>query len=314
MHVAMVVNHKIPCVGYGGTERQVYWLATELVRRGHRITLIARPGSSHPLCAVHHASSQSEVARALPTDADVVHCHGWHSADLSRPTLRTYHGNIARGEPPFDNCSFVSARHAEIHGRQTFVYNGFPVDDYRLASGKSPNLLFLAAIARPGKGLHDAVRLAEAFDFRLDIAGGSRWKLLGRSRARRELLFFRTLSSRFVFHGVVDGEPKLALLGRARAFLNPIRWEEPFGMAPVEAMLCGTPVLATPRGAMPELVRDDGGRLFETDSEFETALEETGAIAPARCRDYAADRFSMARTADGYLQLYQRILDGEALP
>ncbi|HHZ07470.1 MAG TPA: glycosyltransferase family 4 protein [Rhizobiales bacterium] len=314
MHIAVVLDQKVPCVGYGGTERQVDWLITELVRRRHRVTLIARPGSAHACCDVRHATSLTDVARALPADADVVHSHGWHDADPSRPSVKTFHGNLKEGEVITGNCSFVSARHAEIHGRRTFVYNGFPVDSYRLAARKTPSLLFLAGIARPGKGLHDAVRLARKFDFRLDIAGGSRWKLLGRSRARRELLFLRTLSSRFTFHGIVDGEEKLSLLGQARAFLNPVRWEEPFGMAPVEAMLCGTPVLATPRGAMPEVVQGDGGRLFESDAEFAAALGAVGEIPPARCRDYAADRFPIARTAERYLELYRRVLDGETLP
>ncbi|TIU30854.1 MAG: glycosyltransferase family 4 protein, partial [Mesorhizobium sp.] len=74
---------------------------------------------------------------------------------------------------------------------------------------------------------------------------------------RREGVFFKSLSSRFRYHGMVDGEPKVRLLGETRAFLNPISWEEPFGNAPVESMLCGTPVLTTARGALPETVDAD---------------------------------------------------------
>ena len=211
------------------------------------------------------------------------------------------------------NWSFVSASHAALYGKKTFVFNGFPVDAYRLSARKSERLLFLAGIARPGKNLNRAVDLARKFDLALDIAGGSRWKLLTRSKTRRELVFFKTLHPRFRFHGIVDGNVKLRLLGEARAFLNPIRWEEPFGMAPVEAMLCGTPVLATPRGAMPEIISDEVGRLFETDAEFARALEDVSAISPEQCRAFAADRFSIRQTAEGCLQLYRRILDGEKL-
>ena len=84
-------------------------------------------------------------------------------------------------------------------------------------------------------------------------------------------------------------------------------------MAPVEAMLCGTPVLATPRGAMPEIISDEVGRLFETDAEFADALEAVAAISPEHCRAFAAERFSIRRTAEGCLELYRRILDGEKL-
>lgn len=212
------------------------------------------------------------------------------------------------------NWSFVSASHARNHGKQTFVYNGFPVDAYRVAKAKNDRMLFLAGIARASKNLNHAVDLARKYGFGLDIAGGSRWALLTRSQVRRDRVFFKSLSPRYRFHGVVDGERKLDLLGEAKAFLNPIAWEEPFGMAPVEAMLCGTPVLAAPRGAMPEIIAPETGRLFQTDEEFAAALEEVAALSPRLCREAAADRFSIQKTAQGYLELYQRVLDGESLP
>ena len=162
--------------------------------------------------------------------------------------------------------------------------------------------------------LNRAVDLARKFDFTLDIAGGSRWKLLGRSKTRREGVFFRSLSARYRFHGMVDGEDKLRLLGQSKAFLNPISWEEPFGMAQVEAMLCGTPVLTTPRGALVETVDADTGRFFETDKEFGRGFAEIGGLSAQRCRQSAADRFPIEKTAKAYLELYARILDGEALP
>jgi glycosyltransferase involved in cell wall biosynthesis len=85
-------------------------------------------------------------------------------------------------------------------------------------------------------------------------------------------------------------------------------------MAPVEAMLCGTPVLTTRRGAMPEIVDDDTGRFFDSDEEFAAALDAVAGLSPQRCRDSAVDRFPITRTAKGYLDLYARVLDGETLP
>jgi glycosyltransferase involved in cell wall biosynthesis len=113
---------------------------------------------------------------------------------------------------------------------------------------------------------------------------------------------------------MVDGEPKVRLLGETKAFLNPISWEEPFGNAPVESMLCGTPVLTTARGALPETVDADTGRFFETDEEFARGFGEIGDLPAQRCRESAADRFPIQRAAKAYLELYLRILDGEALP
>jgi glycosyltransferase involved in cell wall biosynthesis len=292
----------------------VDWIGRELVRLGHKITLIAGVGSSHPLFDVRCAASEAECLAAIPAGADIVHFNGWYGADSSRPSLFTLHGYVPDSPRPGQNVSFVSASHARKHGRETYVHNGFPVDAYRLATKKSDRLLFLGGVARAGKGLNRAVALAKKFSFGLDVAGGSRWKLLGRSQTRKEGVFFKSLSRRFRFTGIVDGDEKLRLLGSARAFLNPISWDEPFGMAPVEAMLCGTPVLTTPRGALPETVDADTGRLFETDHDFAIALGEVGALSADRCRESAADRFPIEKTARAYLELYRRVLDGETLP
>ncbi|TIT77068.1 MAG: glycosyltransferase family 4 protein [Mesorhizobium sp.] len=312
MRITLVAERTIPCQGYGGTERQVDWLANELSRLGHKVVLIAGRGSSHPLCEVRQASSAAECRAAIPADADIVHFNGWY-VETSRPALYTMHGFAPGYQKQGQNWSFVSASHARNHGRETFVYNGFPIDAYRLSASNTSRLLFLAGIARAGKNLNRAVDLARAFDFQLDIAGGARWQLLLRTKVRRQGVFFKSLGRRFRYHGTVDGDEKLRLLGEARAFLNPIAWEEPFGMAPVEAMLCGTPVLTTPRGALPEIVDDATGRLFDTDAEFAQALADIAALSPERCRESAADRFPIARTAQGYLDLYTRILDGEKL-
>lgn len=314
MHITIAVQGKIPSRGYGGTQRQIDWLASELVSLGHQITLIAGPGSSHPRCEVRQVASVAECLAAIPANTDIVHFNGWYDVESPYRALYTLHGYVPNAPREGLNFSFVSASHAHQHNRETFVYNGFPVDAYRLADRKVDRLLFLGGIARAGKGLNRAVGLAKKFNFELDIAGGSRWKLLGRSQTRKDGLFFKSLSWRYRFHGAVDGEEKLRLLGEARAFLNPISWVEPFGMAPVEAMLCGTPVLTTRWGALAETVDAESGRFFETDEDFAHVLNEIDSISARTCRESAAERFPIQMTAKAYLELYKRILDGETLP
>lgn len=305
----------MPVTGYGGLERQVQWLALELHRQGHQVTIVSE--AVGPLGDIEmRAAARDQLPEAIPADADIVNFHArWprEGDDFGKPFLNTAHNIYPHIDVRNAPWSFVSAFHAKRQGGAHYVHNGFPLDDYPLCENKSDRLLFMAGVGRPGKNLTRAVALAHHFDFPLDVAGGRRWGLLNRSKVRKELLFFKTLTPRFRFHGIVDGGRKMKLLGQAKAFLNPIRVEETFGMAPVEAMLCGTPVLATPLAAMPEIVTRETGFLFETDAEFAEALEGLGDLEPRWIRESAADRFSIERTAKGYLDLYARVLDGDRL-
>jgi glycosyltransferase involved in cell wall biosynthesis len=309
----LLVAGRVPAAKYGGTERVVPWLARELARQGHAVTVIASRGSFVAGARMIFAGTREEALARVPGDVDLVHFHSWFDPAFRLPSLNTLHGN-APGPVGPGNWSFLSRNHAERHGRKTFVYNGLPVEEHYFSSVKSRRYLFLAGIARAGKNVTGAIKLARDFDLELDIAGGSRWKLLTRSAVRKEGAFFLSLDRRFRFHGMVGGWEKARLFAEARAFLYPIRWEEPFGLVIVESLLAGTPVIATPRGAMPELVHPEIGFLASSEEEFAAAFASLGAISPHRCREYAAENFSIERTAGQYLELYRRILDGETLP
>lgn len=315
MKIALVSAGKLPVNGYGGVERQVQWLALELMHLGHDVTIIA--DAVAPLPGIDmRATSRVRLEEAIPADADIIHFHAkWplNRDTFKKPFLNTAHNLIPNLNTQSAPWSFVSAFHAQFQGSSHYVYNGFPVENYPFYEKKSDRLLFMAGIGRPGKNITRAVDLARQFDFPLDIAGGHRWALLNRSQVRKELVFFKSLSHRFFFHGVVTGDKKMQLLKKAKAFINPIRVEETFGMAPVEAMLCGTPVLATPLAAMPEIVTPETGFLFTTDKQFKIALDTLSTLDPQQIRESAADRFSIKRTAKGYLDLYQRVLDGDKL-
>jgi len=315
MHITLVTTGRVPCVGYGGRQRQVQWLASELAARGHDVSVLARETGDLPGVRLIRVPKASEFTEAIPPGTDLVHFQGYRfparKDDVPVPFLNTPR-NLKEGMDLGDaNWCFISAFQAAWQGGKTFVHNGFPVDAYRLQQEKGPRLLFLSGIARPGKNLTAAIRLARRCDFGLDIAGGTRWSLLTRSAVRAEGAFLKTLSPRFRFHGIVDGEPKRKLLAEARALIFPIRVPETFGNVMVEAMLSGTPVLATPIAAVPEVVKEGDGFLFETDEDFGAALERLDDLDPAGIRERAIDRFSMASRADRFLEIYERILDGE---
>ena len=312
MRVALVCNNQLPVFRYGGTERVVEWMGRELIQQGHQVTLIAPAGSAMDGATIVFANSREACLHELnqrKQQIDVVHFHGWYGDFDAIPNVSTLHGNMQAGEKLAKNLICISADHARRHGRQTFVYNGLPLDSYQLKQEKSNHYLYLSKVRRRNKGCDEAMRLACQFDLDLHIAGGSRLDLIKLG------WFWRSWQRRFKVFGEVGGVQKQTLLQEAKAMLFPIRWNEPFGLAVVESMLCGTPVLATPMGSMTEIVQtaSDGGALFSNDEEFERALAHVNTIKPADCRAYAESRFSIGHSVRAYVTQYERVLSGETL-
>ncbi|WP_273430140.1 glycosyltransferase [Chitinibacter tainanensis] len=313
LRVALVIDQRVPVLKYGGTERMVTWIAQQLLVAGHQLILVAPQGSALAGALHWQANTEAEarqILQARQCEFDIVHLHGWHAAGLGLPALSTLHGNLQAGEAfPIPNWVCISADHAQRHGRSTYVHNGLPIDEYPFASAPSRQALFFSKVKRKSKGAARALALARKYNWQLDVAGGSRFDLIKAGG------LFDSFSHQIHFHGEVGGLQKLALLQQAQFMLFPIEWEEPFGLAVVESMLCGTPVLATPRGSMPELVRPSvTGQLCQSDADFALAAESVQNIDRLQCREYAAEHFSIARCVERYLALYQRVLQGEVLP
>ncbi len=303
MRVALYFDGVLPVHKYGGTERVIVWLARGLRELGHEPIIIAREGTSLPSFPVHHIPPATirNMARApgfrldpwLPADVDVVHFHSPVAGGLDVPHLTTIHGNGEPGSFGPDNV-FVSEDHMRRMGGLHFVYNGIDPDDYEYRPDKEDSLLFLGLTSRRVKGVDRAIRVAKLADRRLLIAGG------------RGL----SLDRRIRWRGLVNDSQKRELLARACGLLNPIRWQEPFGLVVVEALVSGTPVLASPLGAMPELVTQEVGALCEDDEAFVNAIDRLGDWSPDACRQRVLDNFSHTVMAGNYLTLYQRAVAG----
>ena len=224
---------------------------------------------------------------------------------LPKPYLFTLHGLAKRGERISPQTVFLSKRHAELFDSKLFVHNGIEVSDYEAVDLEQPRrgFCFLAQASRPEKNLAAALRIAEATGEPLEIMGGWRFSL---KKSRR-------------YHGMCTDERKQQLLSRTRALLFPVLWEEPFGLAPIEALLCGAPVLGTRYGALPELISPAVGKLSNNEMHLSEAAqrlcEEKKAawFPPLSCRNYAAENFSSLKMAERYLHFYKKILVGERL-
>jgi glycosyltransferase involved in cell wall biosynthesis len=305
MHVVVASHQPLPAKGYGGPQRVVVALVRGLALLGHRVTLLAPPGTRVPEATLvvvppRKLVDAAALAPYLPHDADIVHVHfPLRRGPGSVPFVQTVHRNLKAGATPYPNSVFLSRDHARRHGSDSFVYNGLDPAEYvfrRFPRRASQYDLFLGKL-HSSKGYHWAVEAAKHTSHRLIVAGGWRPSFTG--------------SIKYV--GEVDGATKAALLARARCLWNPAEWDEPFGLVTIEALFSGTPVLGTRRGALPELITPEVGALCDTLEEMIAAAATIHTRDPALCRARAERHFTHLVMAEAYLRLYRRIVAGGAL-
>jgi glycosyltransferase involved in cell wall biosynthesis len=304
MHIAHVSPWKLPVSLYGGSERVVYWQARAQAALGHRVTLLAPPGSRCEGVEVIEVPPGAEPGGFLPAAVEVANLHGLGRIAARAPFVVTAQGNSPDELSSSPRTVYVSRNHAERAGSRVFVYNGVDPEEFVYRERKDDYLLFLSKVSRKVKGIDTALRLARRLGFRLVVAGGSRWSL------RKTGGLLDSFRARVEFVGEVGGRRKAELIAGARALLFPIRWNEPFGIVVAEAMISGTPVITTPRGSMPELVTAEVGFLCDDEEQMAAAIGRLGEISPADCRRRALEHFTSTVSAHKYLHYYSRLRDG----
>jgi hypothetical protein len=303
MHVALYVNGLLPVQGYGGTQRVVVWLARGLTELGHQVSVLALTGSRLREAQVIELprrelrSPEFDLSRFVPAGVDIVHLHAPLRRPPAQPHVFTLHGNLRPGRTSPHPSIFLSADHARRHGGTAFVYNGIDPAEYVFQADKASYDLFLGRL-HSVKGYRWAIEGAKRCGKRLIVAGG--W----RPRLRPSL--------RFV--GSVDGKRKAALLARAECVWMPALWDEPFGLTLVEAMMSGTPILGTRRGALPEVVSPDVGLLGDSLDELVELRNQVDSIDPESCRKRAATFFGHISMAENYTRMYGEYLSSGRLP
>jgi len=332
----------VPPALYGGTERIVGYLTEELVERGHQVTLFAsgdsrtgarlvapapralRLGSPPKDDLVFHLL---ELARVFERarEFDVIHCHVGHLAfpfsRLARaPSLHTLHGRLDLPDTfpifkYFRDEPLVSISHAQRQPFKGFgvtwagtVYHGLPMDGYPFFPGGGGYLAFLGRIS-PEKRPDLAIALAKRVGLPLKIA--AKVDPVDRRYFEDEIepLMDHPLID---FIGEIGEDAKPHFLGQAKALVFPIDWPEPFGLVMIEALACGTPVIARPCGSVPELlVHGRTGFIADTLEDMEAAVNGLDRIDRAECRREVLARFTVERMVDGYEALYRSLADQE---
>ena len=343
--IAIVVSpwYPVPPKGYGGIELMVYNLALELSRRGHQVTVIGRQGSRGPFESMALApvswskqlGTRDELPRhnlflyrayeALRTRAfDVIHDNAGLTgilvatqARLQAPVVATMHGSLTEAEADFLRSvtrqvhlvAISRSQQASVAGVEWrgVVHNAIDPAHYSPITKVSEKENYLVELARitPDKGQHVAIEVAKRLNIPLVLAG----KVDNDSKKYFEEKIKPNLNGQVSWVENVEGKEKARLLAHARALLFPIQWEEPFGMAMVEAMVSGTPVIAFPNGAAPELVEPGvTGFLAHDADEMVAAFARLKDFDLKRCADVAAQRFGPGQMADGYLTVYERAI------
>jgi glycosyltransferase involved in cell wall biosynthesis len=325
---------EIPPKRYGGTELFIANLARELHGRGHDLTVYANGQSSLP-CPVKwfyrrgdwpptdpvrmqltNADHTAWAIHDASASSDLLHLNDPVAVPFTRfvdvPAVLTVHHPH---EPVFTEHYM---NHPRIHyvaiGRWLarrepmpnvhVVHHGIHLPDYTFSAEKDEYVAFLGRMA-PCKGPHLAIAAARLARVHLKLAG----EIQPTYREYWEREVCPAIDGRQIeYVGEADLATKNKLLSRARALLFPIQWEEPFGLVMIEALACGTPVLAFPGGSVAEIVRDGvNGWVCHDVAEMAAHIVASG-ISPVDCREFVARHFSAARMADQYVEVYQRAL------
>ncbi|RLA61723.1 MAG: glycosyltransferase family 4 protein [Epsilonproteobacteria bacterium] len=299
----ILFNHPevVPVKRYGGTERILYWLMKELVLLGHEVVLVGNPKSQVKEIGVELIPHESDWRYLIPSDVDILHLFISPHLKFDQPLMVTLHGNGQVGESFHQNTVFLSRKHAENHGSKEFVYNGIDLSEYPAPLKKKlgwDKFLFLAKASWKVKNLKDCIKACKTNEKYLEVAGGKGF----------------SLSSYIHYNGLVDQVKKLELLNEIDALLWPVRWHEPFGVAVIESMALGAPVISSRYGSLPELINEKTGILCDNYFEFEKAVGlAENTFDQEYLRHYVESNFTAKIMAENYLKYYQRVIDGEAL-
>jgi glycosyltransferase involved in cell wall biosynthesis len=340
MKIAQVapLHESVPPHYYGGTERVVSYLTEELVQQGHEVTLFASGDSVtnaeliapcerslrlDPQCVdtlAYHCLMVEQVF-SHPTRFDLLHFHiDYLHFPLSRhhrtPHVTTLHGRLDLPEllplyREFQEVPLVSISNAqreplpELNWQGT-VYHGLPEDLYTFRPEPGTYLAFLGRIS-PEKRVDRAIAIAQRLGIDIKIAA----KVAPVDQEYFEAVVAPLLREPLVeYVGEIGEGEKNAFLGNAYALLFPIDWPEPFGLVMIEAMACGTPVIAYRGGSVPEVIEEGVTGFIVHDLEAAVrAAERIPMLSRQRCRECFEERFSAARMARDYLTLYRRLVE-----
>ena len=320
MRILLSSEHRYPAFGEVGSglhprsypSGSGFWIhdliAKGLAEMGHEVFYLLPNGAAGPM-----PPGVTFVSKPV-WDADILHTISdfdqplvteWQARE--KPWVTTCHIDMrTRGyaqKPTTENWIFVSRTLARLHGRSRYVYNGVDPEACIYSEKKQNYFMFMSSMDwEMKKGLDIALSLAARFRFKLVVAGtGNNYKRIVRIDS-----LCRQIGAHYV--GDVRGKRKAELLAGAKGFIFPTRVDEAFGLGMAEALMSGTPVICSDKGACPELITPDVGFVCRNDRDYVNAVHRVANISPQACREKAMREFHYRRMAADYLREYEKEL------
>ena len=302
MRIIFQHDSPLPVKKYGGIERMLFWHMKELVKQGHEPILIGHPDSEVENYGIKLIKQNTpNWWQQIPSGCDAIELFYNFTPPVDLPTLNMIGGNGKIGEMFSKNTAFVSRKHAANHGSVCFVYNALDLEEYPFRPKEKRNwhdFLFLAKASWSVKNLKQCIKATKKNKKHLHIAGG------------KPLLPSRYYTG----YGMVGGDEKLDIIRRCDAMLFPIRWQEPFGLAVIEAMTQGLPVLGSAYGSLPELIIKGTGIVLNSFQELVEAIDSPkDQFDPDFIRKYVEDNFHIDKFTRDNVKLIEKIVNGEEL-
>lgn len=335
MKVAILapISWRVPPRHYGPWERVVSLLTEGLVERGLDVTLFAtadsvtkaklvgicpRPYSEDPSLDVKvweclHISEVFERAEEF----DLIHNHFdflplSYSKLIKTPVVTTIHGFSSERIVPVykkynGHVHYVSISNADRNPDLNYVatvHHGIPLEEFTFREQKDDYLLFFGRIHHE-KGTFEAIEIAKRTGCRLIIAG-----IIQDQKYFNEKVAPYIDGEQIKYIGSVGPDERDEVLGKARALLHIINFNEPFGLSLIEAMACGTPVIARPRGSIPEIIKNgETGFIIESIDEAVQALKKIDTLDKRKLRQHVQENFSVEKMVDGYINVYKEVMN-----